>query len=87
VASFTFSPNSGKKKQTTFQFTDLSTTTLPDCPLTWSWNFGDGAGASSTSNLQNPVHQYQVQGDYTVTLVVSNFGGNATRTRNLTVTP
>ena len=86
TADFTISPSSGKKKKTDFQFTDLSTTTLPQCPLTWSWNFGDGAGASSTSTLQNPIHQYQSQGDYTITLVVSNFGGNATRTRTVTVT-
>ncbi len=85
TADFTFSPSSGKKKKTDFQFTDLSTTTA-QCPLTWSWNFGDGAGASSTSTLQNPIHQYQSQGDYTITLVVSNFGGNATRSRVVTVT-
>ena len=65
----------------------LSTTT-PECPLTWSWNFGDGAGASSTSDLQNPTHIYQSQGVlYTITLVVSNLGGNDTRTRTVTVTP
>ena len=87
TADFMFTPATGKKKKTDFQFTDLSTTT-PECPLTWSWNFGDGAGASSTSNLQNPTHIYQSQGTlYTITLVVSNFGGNDTRTRTVTVTP
>lgn len=36
---------------------------------TWLWEFGDG----TTSNLQNPpVHNYSVQGNYTVTLIVSN---------------
>ena len=64
TADFQFSPGTGKKKQTDFQFTDLSTTT-PECPLTWSWNFGDGAGASSTSTLQNPTHMYQSQGTST----------------------
>jgi Flp pilus assembly protein TadG len=86
VADFTVSPNSGKKKQTSFQFTDLSTTAT-DCPLTWSWNFGDGAGNSSTSTLQNPTHVYQAQGTYTVTLVVSSVGGSDARTRTVTVTP
>ena len=87
TADFQFSPSTGKKKKTVFQFTDLSTTT-PQCPLTWSWNFGDGAGASSTSTLQNPTHVYQSQGTmYTITLVVSNLGGNDTRTRTVTVTP
>jgi Flp pilus assembly protein TadG len=85
TADFSFTPSSGKKKKTDFAFTDLSTTT-PLCPLTWSWNFGDGAG-DSASTLQNPVHQYQTQGTFTITLVVSNFGGPATRTRTVTVTP
>ncbi len=86
IADFIFSPSSGKKKQTTFQFTDESTTP-PSCTLTWSWNFGDGGGSSSTSNLQNPTHVFQSQGTWTVTLVVSNLGGSDTRTRNVTVTP
>jgi hypothetical protein len=86
IADFMFSPSSGKKKITDFQFTDLSTTP-PSCTLTWSWNFGDGGGASSTSNLQNPNHVFQSQGVWTVTLLVSNLGGSDTRTRNVTVTP
>jgi PKD repeat protein len=85
-ADFVVSPSSGKKKKTDFQFTDLSSTT-PDCPLVWSWNFGDGAGESSTSTLQNPTHVYESQGTYTVTLVASNAGGSDTRTRTVTVTP
>jgi PKD repeat protein len=86
TADFVFSPSTGKKKKTDFQFTDLSSTT-PDCPLVWSWNFGDGAGESSTSTLQNPVHMYENQGLFTITLVVSNAGGSDTRTRTVTVTP
>lgn len=86
IADFSRSPTSGKKKLTEFFFTDLSTTTA-DCPLTWSWNFGDGGGASSTSTLQNPTHIYEVKGVYTVTLVVSNAGGSASRARSVTVTP
>lgn len=86
TADFQFSPGTGKKKRTDFQFTDLSTTTA-QCPLTWSWNFGDGAGSSSTSTLQNPIHQYQVQGTFTITLVASNAGGSASRSRTVTVTP
>lgn len=84
-ADFTFSPATGKKKVTDFVFTDLSTSG-PLCPLVWSWNFGDGAG-DSTSTLQNPVHQYQAKGTYTITLVVSNGGGSAVRSRTVTVTP
>jgi PKD repeat protein len=85
VADFTVTPTSGKKKKTDFQFTDLSTTST-DCPLTWSWNFGDGGGSTSTSTLQNPIHVYESQGTFSVTLVVSNLGGSDTRTRSVTVT-
>jgi gliding motility-associated-like protein len=31
----------------------------------WFWDFGDG----STSNLQNPIYQYQLTGNYDVTLI------------------
>jgi Flp pilus assembly protein TadG len=86
TADFVFSPGTGKKKVANFSFNDLSTTAA-DCPLTWSWNFGDGGGSSSTSTLQDPTHVYQAQGVYTITLVVSNAGGQDTRTRNVTVTP
>ena len=85
-ADFDFTPSSGKKKKTDFTFTDLSTTG-PLCPLTWSWNFGDGAGAASLSTLQNPVHQYQTQGTWTITLVVTNAGGSDSRSRTVLVTP
>lgn len=35
---------------------------------TWLWRFGDGA----TSTTRNPTHSYVAQGNYDVTLVVSN---------------
>jgi len=85
-ADFSVSPSSGKKKKTDFQFTDLSTYS-PQCPVTWSWNFGDGAGSASLSTLENPIHQYQAQGTYTVTLVVSNNGGSGTKSKTVLVTP
>lgn len=85
ISDFSIDPTSGKKKKTTFTFTDQSTT-MPDCPLTWSWNFGDGGG-DSTSSLPNPTHVYTAQGTYTVSLVVSNVGGSASKTRTVTVTP
>ncbi|PLX13029.1 MAG: hypothetical protein C0594_01725, partial [Marinilabiliales bacterium] len=37
----------------------------------WSWNFGD----SDTSNLQNPFHTYNDEGDYTVTLSLGSAQG------------
>ncbi len=34
--------------------------------LAWEWNFGDG----ETSNLQNPTHSYDADGEYGVTLTI-----------------
>ncbi len=88
TADFTFSPSTGTRNLTVFQFVAAATTTS-SCPiLAYSWNFGDGAGNSSdtTSTQQNPTNKFQKEGGFTVTLVVSNFGGPATRTRTVTVT-
>ncbi|MDF3028749.1 MAG: hypothetical protein K0S23_3056 [Fluviicola sp.] len=58
------------------QFTNTSS----GSGLTYSWNFGDpGSGAQNTSNLINPVHQYNAVGSgtqtYNVTLTVTNSSG------------
>ena len=37
----------------------------------WLWNFGDG----TTSTVRNPVHTYNAQGNYTVTLTVRTSEG------------
>lgn len=50
--------------------------TLPK-PKSWNWNFGDG----NESNLQNPSHQYQDEGEYTITLEVSYDLGNVSLTK------
>jgi len=42
-------------------------------PLTYSWDFGDGAVAS----VEDPTHIYTVGGCYTVTLVADNACGQA----------
>jgi gliding motility-associated-like protein len=52
--------------QTTYQFADTSTG-----GTTWFWDFGDG----TTSNLENPSHQYQGAGTYTVMQIVTNAAG------------
>src|SRR4030042_1839058 len=54
----------------TVQFRDLSTGTTP---LTYLWEFGDGA----TSTEQNPSHNYIRQGLYTVRLTVTNIYGSS----------
>ncbi len=46
-------------------FTDGSSGT----PTTWDWDFGDGTGHAPN---QNPSHNYQTPGQYTVTLIASN---------------
>jgi PKD repeat protein len=48
-------------------FTDLS----EDVPQSWLWDFGDG----NTSEEQNPSHQYETTGTYTVSLTVTNSFG------------
>lgn len=51
-------------------FTDLT----GNAPTQWAWDFGDG----NTSTLQNPVHTYNGDGIYTVTLTATNSFGNDT---------
>ena len=62
----------------TVKFTDTST----NSPTGWKWNFGDG----STSIEQNPVHVYNGEGTYNVTLVTTNAGGSSdVRSMDITV--
>jgi PKD repeat protein len=49
------------------QFTDLST----ENPSVWGWNFGD----TGTSSDRNPVHTYNANGSYTVTLTARSASG------------
>jgi PKD repeat protein len=84
VADFSVSPTSGKKKKQTFTFTDASTNmNNAACNPVWSWNFGDGSGASSA---QNPTYVWNSSGTYTVTLVASNSAGSSTKTKTVNVT-
>jgi PKD repeat protein len=58
-------------------FQDTSTGT----PTSWAWDFGDGA----TTTKQNPLHTYAVAGTYTVSLTVTNTGGQNTKRQFVTV--
>lgn len=40
-------------------------------PFSWSWDFGDG----NTSTQQNPTHEFDSTGTYTVCLTVENIAG------------
>ncbi|WP_321506976.1 PKD domain-containing protein [uncultured Methanoregula sp.] len=53
---------------------DFVDNSLGSTPLSYSWNFGDGA----TSTEQNPSHLYNARGTYTVTLTVKNAYGSST---------
>jgi len=73
VADFSGTPTTGGAPLEV-HFSDLSIA-QPECPITtWNWIFGDG----QTSGDQNPVHTYNANGQYTVTLQVYNaIGGDA----------
>ncbi len=55
-------------------FTDLSA----DKPTFWYWQFGD----ESKSNLQHPVHIYEYEGVYSVSLTANNDYGANSITKN-----
>ena len=50
---------------------------------TYLWNFGDG----TVSNEENPQHTYTEEGDYIVTLTVTNQGGTDVKEMLITVYP
>lgn len=70
TATFTWAALGQKR----IQFTDTSTA-MSDagCNPIWSWNFGDGSGASSA---QYPLYEYANSSRKNVTLTVSNVAGN-----------
>jgi YVTN family beta-propeller protein len=58
------------------QFTDLSKNATE-----WNWDFGDG----DTSNERNPTHTYYAEGNYDVTLRVTNPVSENTKTSKIKV--
>jgi PKD repeat protein len=65
-ARFSAAPRAGVQPLSV-QFTDES----PGNPDSWFWSFGDG----NISESQNPVHQYDTSGTYSVFMRVINFLG------------
>ncbi len=55
-------------------FTDNSSSAINNTPTSWSWDFGDG----TTSQLQDPEHQFLANGIYIICLVASNAQGSDT---------
>ncbi len=73
VAEFSADPTSGPAPLEVY-FTDESTGQID----TWEWNFGDG---TPHSYVQNPVHTYESEAKYTVSLTVTGPGGSDTETK------
>jgi PKD repeat protein len=69
TADFFGSPTSGTSPMTV-NFTDKSN----NCATAWYWDFSDG----QTSTLQNPIHTYNNEGNYSVSLTVTNACGSNT---------
>ncbi|MFE9426962.1 collagenase [Kitasatospora sp. NPDC006697] len=77
TAAFTAAPT-----QLAVQFGDRSTEAGSGHVTGWSWNFGDGA----TATTQNPSHTYATAGSYNVSLTVTDSNGKtASTTQSVTV--
>jgi PKD repeat protein len=74
TVTFAGAPVSGSNPLTVV-FTDQSTA-VPS-PTAWQWDFGDG----NNSTAQNPTHIYNVPGNYTVKLTVTNACGSVETTK------
>ncbi len=77
VADFSLS-NTTAYTGTAVSFTDSTINT----PTSWSWDFGD----SNTSTSQNPSHTYAAEGDYTVSLTVTNTAGSNEKLKTVYIT-
>jgi len=77
AASFNCTPN--PQTDVDIQFTDNSIDP-ENKSLSWLWDFGDG----NTSELQTPTHKFAKEGNYNVTLTVTD-DENATDTYTMTI--
>lgn len=69
-------------------FTDSSTASSGGTITSWSWNFGDPASGSNTSNLQNPSHVFSSAGTFSVMLtIIDNKGCTDFSSQLITVHP
>ena len=67
VSGFSFFAN----KQSIYEYTFLSTSTIASGNMTYAWNFGDG----STDSVSNPQHTFTSDGRKDITLVVTSDAG------------
>ncbi len=57
-------------------FTDLSQATGGVPIVAWNWNFGDPtSGITNTSNIQNPSHSFNAEGNFNARLFITNANG------------
>lgn len=77
VPDFSADPRTGGPPLTV-HFTDTSQGSI----TAWQWSFGDGG----TSTLQNPTYIYEKNGEYTVSLSVSDGSRSVTTSRQFYIT-
>lgn len=65
--------------QTQFEIPDINNYT------SISWNFGDPASSSNSSNLPNPTHVFSSTGVFAVTVTVQSMVSTKTFTKNVTI--
>jgi gliding motility-associated-like protein len=63
-------------------FSDISVITN-DSIISWNWDFGDG----TASNIQNPTHIYNIEGNYDVILLVSTEHCSDADTQSIYINP
>jgi PKD repeat protein len=73
ISQFTTDSNIQWPSSGGIQFTDKSIAKEGVNIISWVWNFGDG----TTSTQQNPLHIYQEDGVYTVSLTVTADNGSS----------
>jgi len=76
-----FNSNSPVQPGETVQFTNM---TQGSNPLSYTWDFGDGVGASTESD---PFYTYAITGTYLVTLTATNSEGSDSVTHPVIVQP
>ncbi len=76
VPDFTASPVPGNTTPHTVTFTDTTDYTHTNgSTISWLWDFGDG----NTSTLQSPLHNYTIEGVFTVSLTVTDTSSTCSR--------